>query len=168
MKTILTVLTLIISSTTLFATEIDPLWEKRTAAIIKFQTKGTNLLVSEYPELEEIAVLQHDLQLTLIQMRNEKYYYLLKNKPDNLIRNQGISRWANFKWTDEDENILTATSGKYLELKDKKEQLKEKEKNYSMTIEVREKFSELFKIKEYQKLQQKLMDTMKDIDILLE
>lgn len=155
---------MIFISVSLFAADKDSLWKKRTDAQIEFQTKMADLLLKNSPELEKLILIHRDLQIVMIEIRKEKYYYLLENKPSQIIRAQGQSQWANFKWTDEDEKGLLELNKKYSTLKDQKEILKQKNQNNPNWPKVREKFSKITKTTEYQSMQKQLMNTFKEIE----
>lgn len=46
------------------------------------------------------------MQILAIKKRTKEYYYLLKNYPNQIITNQGVSKWINYEWTEENEKNL--------------------------------------------------------------
>lgn len=106
----------LLTSTSLFASNKDYLWEEKTNAAIEYQKKLAELLLKEIPEAEEIILIQRDMQITMQKIRSEEYYYLLQNHPDQIVTNQGISQWSNFEWTEENEKELLISSEEYKNL----------------------------------------------------
>ena len=112
LKSLLVVICLIaFTGVSSFATEKDYLWEKRSNAQVDWQIGLANLLLNENPEEKELIQMQLDLQINYIRIRNEKYYYLLKNNPSRLDRDNGHLQWANFEWTENDEFNLNICLG---------------------------------------------------------
>ena len=81
----------------LYAMEKDALWENKINSQIEFQNKLADLLLREIPKAAEIILIQRDLQITMIEMRSEQYYFLREYIPSRIIRDQGLSRWSNFE-----------------------------------------------------------------------
>lgn len=147
-----------------FATEKDALWEKRSNAQIDWQQNVADLLLDEAPEAKAIILIQRDLQMNYIKTRSEKYYFLLKNYPSRLKRNQGHSQWANFEWTEEDENELLKFNDTYKSLKEEQQLLKNKSTGHALWPQLRASFKTIQNRDHYQKLQNTLTDTFREID----
>lgn len=94
----ITLLILLTLSSESFAQSL-PIWEQKINAQIAFQNDVAALLTKRSPELEEIIVISHDMQVTLYEMKRQKYLYLFaerrkQNEPPPEL---------NFSWADEDE-----------------------------------------------------------------
>ncbi|OPY77506.1 MAG: hypothetical protein A4E64_01091 [Syntrophorhabdus sp. PtaU1.Bin058] len=146
---------LIISSLT-FA-EKPAIWEQKINAQIKYQKKVAEILLKEEPGLKEIIIINRDLQVTMYEMKRERYLYLVDNYPGRI----GPGKELNFKWTDEDENNLTQSSRNYASLKKKEEELKTKNQSHPMWPALREAFKRVKNTKEYKEAQDALMKMLR-------
>lgn len=151
----------------LYALEKDTLWENKINSQIEFQNKLANLLLRELPEAEEIILIQRVLQITLIEMRSEEYYFLREHMPSRIIRNQGISRWSNFEFTDEDREKILKLNENYRKLKSKKELFEKKNQGHPMWPLTRDKFPKIRETPEYQKIYKRLIGTLEEIELKL-
>jgi len=147
--------------------EKDALWEKGANSGIEFQNKLADLLTREIPKAEELILIQRDLQITMIEMRTEEYYFLREHIPSRIIRNQGWSRWANFECTNEDKEKILKINERYKNLENKKEFLMKKNQGHPMWPLIRDKFAKIGKTPEYQEIEKRVRVTLEDIDIKL-
>jgi len=165
LKSLLVVICLIaFTGVSSFATEKDYLWEKRSNAQVDWQIGLANLLLNENPEEKELIQMQLDLQINYIRIRNEKYYYLLKNNPSRLDRDNGHLQWANFEWTENDEFNLLKLNDEYEKLKYEHELLNSKNAGHLSLTKVRESFISIQEQDNYQELYKKLKNTFIEID----
>ena len=129
------------------------LWEQKLNAQIDYQKKVADMLLKEAPELEEIIVFSSDLQITMYEMKREKYLYLIKNYPGRIDPDKDL----NFDWNDEDENKLAQINKNYASLKKKKEKLMIKNQGHPLLPDLREKFKSLRETEEYRKIYKGLL-----------
>lgn len=163
-KTILGILLLLLTSIPLFAFDEDPLWEEKTNSQIKYQTDLATLLLKEMPEAEELILIQRDMQIVMIKIRSEEYYYLLQNHPDQIVTNQGILRWINYEWTEENEKELLNSNEQYKNLQKEREDLIEKNQKQQQWPIVHEKFSKIKETEEYKKIDEGLTKSFSAIE----
>ena len=99
MKVLQVVISLIFLTNILFANNSNELRKKNSEAQIQWQNSLAKLLINKTTvDLKELIVLQRDIQLVNIKLRDEKYYYLLKNRPFQLVKTKGYNKWLNFEW----------------------------------------------------------------------
>jgi len=159
----LVILILIFFSINSFAeSKKDPLWEKKVNAQVIWQEDLSRLLISKAPNLKELIEIHRDLLLTRIEIQTALYYYFLEYDPNRIQRIEG--QYYTFGWSDEDEEKLIKWNNAYKQLINRKNKLKEKNKNHPMWLELKRVFTEIKNDSQYQKLHRQLMDTLKEID----
>src|SRR3989338_2430947 len=84
----------------------DEAREKYADAQKKYQSDLYALFLSKWPDLKPIIEINRDLQVALVDSRTMKFYYMLEHSPDKIVRNKGVSTFANFDWTDVDNQAL--------------------------------------------------------------
>ncbi|TQV77781.1 hypothetical protein [Denitrobaculum tricleocarpae] len=89
-----------------------------------YQRALRDLIVDRRPEFAELADINRDLQLLLAQMRFARVDYLLTTAPERVDGKNGLSRFRNFDWTQEDLDRMTANSTEYREQSVRLERLK--------------------------------------------
>lgn len=164
MKRLLIIGIALLFSTSLLAAETDPLWEKYIKAKLTFQNDLADFLTVSNPEFKDLILTSRDLQITMAKMRQLKYYYLLKNGPGKISRDQGTTDWANFDWREEDNKKLLNTSPEYVALTKNKDILVKKNQGNPDWPVARKAFAEAMKRQEYKKIFKTLMDTISEID----
>ena len=150
------------------AQEKDPLWEKRAQAQIEFQRQLADLLLTHAPEYKPLIITSRELQIAMIKARQRRYYFLLANKPDQVIRDQGQSRWVNFEWTEEQEEQLLESDQGYAALRATEDALKERNQDHPHWPPLRAVFTQVVKTEEYQRITKSLTETLEEIDALLQ
>lgn len=83
------------------------------AAKNEFQRGLRNLIVQQQPEFETLATISQNLQLRLAEARLAKYDYLLKHARERINTKDGLSRFSNFDWSDEDTEKFKEESDSY-------------------------------------------------------
>lgn len=154
----------LLAGTGLFASDRDPLWEEKKHSQIEYQKDLSELLLTEIPEAKEIVRIQRDLQIVMIKMRSERYYYLLHNHPDRIVTNQGITGWSNFEWTEENDKGLISSNEEYKNLKTTYDGLKGKNQGHPQWTTVREKFPKIRASEAYRKIHEKLLNALNAIE----
>jgi hypothetical protein len=96
--------------------QVEALWKDYVVAKKRFQFDLSRLLAGTWPELEGVARLQRDQQFAMIELRNMKFQYLLENDPDRIILDDGLSAFANFDWTEEDDEALREANADFAKL----------------------------------------------------
>jgi hypothetical protein len=89
-----------------------------------FQSGMRDLLLANWPELQELATLNRDLQTALAELRKLKLIYLLEHEPDKVVTSGGLSKFSNFDWSDEDQAKFVQASEAHAQLAEKVETLK--------------------------------------------
>lgn len=133
------------------------LWEQKVNAQIVFQKTAADLFLKEAPELNEIIILNRDLQITLYEMKREKYGYLITHYPGRIDPGKGL----NFEWTDEDEHNLTQINKNYASLKKIKEELYTKNQGHPLWPALRKVFARVKNTDEYKKAEKTLMEELR-------
>lgn len=88
-------------------------WAAYVQAQRQFQEELADLLVTRRPDLKELILVSRDSQVALIDRRSLEFGYLLANHPERIISDQGISRFTNYDWTDDDANTLKRANPEY-------------------------------------------------------
>lgn len=146
------------------ATEKDALWEKRSNAQIEWQIGLAHLLLEAAPESKELIIVQRDLQINLVRIRNEKYYFLVTNDSQRLDRDHGHLQWANFEWTEADEAKLLMSSDKYQMLQEEHERLTKISTDNLLWPSLRDSFRKLQKTDKYLEIYAQLKNVYDEID----
>ena len=119
---------LVITAATLVARLIAPLsvsategkvtavWMDYVVAQKRLQFDLARLLAYKWPELEGVANFQRDQQFAALELRNKKFQYLLKHAPDRIVMDQGLTAFAEFEWTEQDDDKLRATDPSFAKL----------------------------------------------------
>jgi hypothetical protein len=88
-------------------------WTAYIQAQRQYQQELADFLVSRRPDLKELILVNRDLQLALIERRSLEFRHLLATHPERIVTNQGISKFSNYDWTDEDGKDLRSTTPDY-------------------------------------------------------
>jgi hypothetical protein len=88
-------------------------WTAYTQAQRQFQQELADFFVSRRPDLKDLVLVSRDLQLSLIERRSLEFRYLIATHPERIVRDQGISRFSNYDWTDEDAKVLGRSNPDY-------------------------------------------------------
>ena len=89
-----------------------------------FQTDLAAFVIQQDSEFLTLAELNRDLQIALAQSRRANLMYLLTTDPGRPVIDQGISRFMNFDWTEQDDNAQKASDPEYQQLSDRITELK--------------------------------------------
>jgi hypothetical protein len=96
--------------------EVTAVWKDYVVAQKRLQFDLARLLSHKWPELEGIANLQRDQQFAALELRNKKFQYLLEHTPDRIVMDQGLTAFAEFEWTERDDDELRATDPGFAKL----------------------------------------------------
>ena len=88
-------------------------WAAYAQAQRQWQQELADFLSNHRPDLKKLILVSRDLQLALIERRSLEFHYLLATHPERIVRDQDISRFSNFHWTDEDSNTLKRSNPEY-------------------------------------------------------
>lgn len=120
------------------------------------------------PEFRELATVQRDLQLANIEQKKARFPYLLEHDPSRIVLTGGISKFANFEWTERDTQSLASTSPTYSQLQKKIEALEKQNGIQPDWPKFRTWFRETFsKSDEYKKLLDDFKAEQKEVEDLL-
>ena len=89
---------------------------KYAAAQESWQRGLAELVTRTDTNFQEIATIQRDLQLAYIEQSTARFRYLLKHDSQRIILTNGVSKFANFEWSDKDTKALTDSDPKYVQL----------------------------------------------------
>lgn len=78
-----------------------------------YQCGLRDLIVERQPGFAALADLNRDIQVLFAEMRFARMDYLLSTRPEGLDGLNGLSRFRNFDWTEEDLEGLTAARPDY-------------------------------------------------------
>lgn len=88
-------------------------WTAYTRAQRQFQQEMADFLATRRPDLKDVILVSRDLQLSLIERRSLEFRYLLAMHAERIVKDQGISKFANYDWTDEDAKVLRRSNPDY-------------------------------------------------------
>jgi len=128
-----------------------------------------NLIVRGKPEFKELANLQFELQVTLAFARKEVIGYLLERQPDRIATDQGLSKFSNFDWSEQDGDKFAAESEKSRKLMESIEKLKQANDSHPGWGEMRAYMNKtLGKSDEFKALLTRFMADQKQVAALLD
>ena len=136
--------------------------EHYSAAQFHWQSNLAELVSTKNQSFTDLAIIQRNLQLSLISLRNERFHYLLQKNPKRLTLDKGVSKLANFRWSDKDSKTLSKQSPSYAKLEKSTEELERTNKAQAEWPEFRMFFREsLANTPEYKKLLDELLEAQK-------
>lgn len=94
----------------------DRAWETYVTAQKKLQNAMHYHLRLYGNEFNEYLDISQELQLALVDAKNERFYYFLNHEPARIVRDQGFEEFVNFAWVEEDEAMLVAENRDYEKL----------------------------------------------------
>jgi hypothetical protein len=106
----------------------------------EFQLDLRNLIVQQRPKFEALATINKELQTLLAEARRAKLDYLLEHDPDRIDTTNGLSRFSDFAWSDEDTAKYIEASGSYRELEIRISTLQERNNDHPDWPKLREYF----------------------------
>lgn len=121
----------------------DPLRQELSAAQINFHRQIYTIMLSEAPEFIELLEIARDLQIAYIHRSDTRYEYLWHNHPQQIPTDGGHVDWVNFRWTDPDEQALSAASPAYVKLQQRISDLEKLNQGHPMWPPLRAKFKEM-------------------------
>jgi hypothetical protein len=146
----------------------DEAREKAAAAQQRFQQDMYDMLASRWGHLEGLAAAQRDLQLAYIEAQSLRFYFLLQHDPAKIVRDQGISPFLNFDWTDENNDQLRADSPEYMELEKRIKKLRGRSDGHAQWPEAREKALSLQSEPDFQDAMERLKEAFEEVEELLD
>ena len=96
--------------------EVTAVWKDYVVAQKRLQFDLARLLAYKWPELEGVANFQRDQQFAALELRNKKFQYLLKHSPERIVMDEGLTAFAEFEWTEKDDDKLLATDPSFAKL----------------------------------------------------
>ncbi len=87
-------------------------WQVYATAQRAWQVDLAALLTRDRPDLADIAQLNRDLQLSLIERRSLTFEHLLRSGPGRIVIDRGASAFANFDWGEGDDARLRGADPK--------------------------------------------------------
>jgi hypothetical protein len=127
-------------------------WTECAQAQRQFQQELADFLASRRPVLRDLILVSRDLQLGLIERRSLEFRYLLAMHPERIVRNQGISKLANFAWSDEDAKVLRRSNPDYEAVAKSVELLQERTDGHRQWPALRVAHQALARNADYQKI----------------
>jgi len=145
----------------------DEAREKYADAQKKYQNDLYALFLPKWPDLKPVIEVNRNLQVALVDSSTMKFYYLLKHNPNGIVRNQGVSTFANFDWTDEDTQMLRSADLAFTALDDRIKELRISNDGHSMWPEFRNRFKSIVNDKEYISITNSLDQSVAEVEQLL-
>jgi len=142
--------------------------EKAAAAQKRFQQDMYDMMASRWHHLEGLTAMQRDLQLALIEAQTLRFYFLLQHHPEKIVRDQGISDFLNFDWSDEDDEHLRDDNSEYGELQKRIHKLRGRSDGHAQWPEAREKALSLQAEADFQQAMERLKQAFEEVEELLD
>ena len=147
--------------------QIEALWKDYVVAQKRLQFDISRLLGDGRPELEEVAGLQRDQQFAVIEMRNMKFEYLLKFDPERIEYGEGLSRFANFEWTEADSEALRASNPYFAKMEQWEETTSKRLSEHPDVAVAGEKLTALQTDERYRSMVERYQARMDDLESAL-
>jgi len=140
-----------------------------TSAQEEWQRGLAALVIRTHPEFAAVALAQRNLQLAYIETRTARFDYLLEHDPSRIMLANGLSRFSNFEWSDDDNKALMDADPSYAALERRVAGLRSKSDQQPDWPRFREFFRKtLSKSHEYQVLLTELLSRTKQVEALLQ
>jgi hypothetical protein len=134
-------------------------------AKVEFQRDLRNLVVQNRPEFEALSDVNMDLQILFAEARRKRFDHLLTHDPDRIDTANGLSRFSNFSWSDEDTKNFMAESESYRKLERRISQLEDQNNAHPDWPELREYFrAELTRSPEFSGVMARFQDRQSDVE----
>ena len=146
----------------------DKTWTTYAQAQRQWQQELADFLSSQRPDLNEVITASRDLQLALIDRRSLEFHYLLATHPERIVIDQGISRFANFHWTDQDGLALSRNNPDYAVAVKRVELLRQRSDSNPLWSALREANRSLANQPEYQKIYARFEQRLKTAEKILQ
>jgi hypothetical protein len=147
---------------------VQRVWTAYTEAQRQFQRELADFLISRRPDLKDLIVLSRDLQLALIERRSLEFRSLLATHPERIVRSQGISKLANFDWTDEDAALLRRSKAEYDKATERVRALRDQSDGHAQWPTLRDAIKTFATEAEYQMVFQRFDERVEAAGKLLE
>jgi hypothetical protein len=168
---ILTILVLLVaiakSGFTQSTPEATKAWTLYSDAQRAWQQSLAEFLSRRRPDLKAIIALSRDLQLAMIDRRSIEFRYLLDAHPNRIIKNKGISTFANFDWDSQDETALRRLKTEFVRAGQLVQDLQQRNNNHPQWPLLREAHQSLAKETEYGDLYQRFQQEVKNAEEVL-
>jgi len=145
----------------------DKAWTAYAQVQRQWQQELADFLSTQRPDLKKVIAASRDLQLVLIDRRSFEFHYLLATHPERIITNQGISRFANFPWSDQDTISLSRSNPDYAAAVKRVEPIRQRSDNNPQWPTLREANRSLANQPEYQKIYARFEQHLKTAEKLL-
>ena len=141
----------------------DEAREKAAGAQKQFQQEIYEMMASRWAHLEPLLKIHRDNQIARSEAGTLRFYFLLRNHPEKIVRDKGISAFLNFEWSEEDEERLRKTSGEYRKLQGRIDELRRLSDGNRLWPEAREKFALFSKEEDYKAALNRLNEAFREV-----
>jgi hypothetical protein len=145
----------------------DAAWETYVTAQKKFQNAIHHHLKLMFPELRELLEESQELQLALVDEKSMRFYHLLSETPERIVRDEGFSAFVNFAWDEEDDTRLLAEDKEYAALRRRIEKLRGEVLGDPQFALVEEKLSQFKETATYDEVRARFRFTSQEVEELL-
>ena len=149
------------------APSLEKSWTTYAHAQRTLQQELADFFINRRPDLKENFEVNRDLQLALIERRSLEFRYLLSAHPEQIVSDQGVSRFANYRWTEENQNALRHTSPEYEAARKRVEELSKRNEEASRKQSLHEAQQGLAKDAELQKIYQRFEEREQAVQKML-
>jgi hypothetical protein len=132
--------------------DAEKAWTAYTQAQRQWHQELVDLLFNRRPDLKEIILVNRDLQFALIERRSLEFRYLLAMHAERIVGDQGISRFANYDWTDKDASALRRSNPAYETATKHVEALQQRSDEHPQRPALREAYQALAEEADYQEM----------------
>lgn len=138
-----------------------------TGAQRHWQQELAQFLTRHQPDLQDLIALNRDLQLAMIERRSLEFQYLLKVHPERIVTDQGIARFANFDWSDQDAEELRRVNPAFAQIEERIKDLRQRNDSHPNWPALREAYQSLAKDPEYQVIYKRFQEQVAQAEKIL-
>lgn len=134
----------------------------------EFQRGLRDLIVQNRPEFESLATVNMELQILLAEARRAMLEYLLANDPGRIDTTNGLGRFSNFDWSEEDSAELMEESASYRDLDNRLSRLRDRNNGHPGWPELRAYVrSELGQSPDFKALTARLQSRQSEVEAVI-
>lgn len=142
-------------------------WHVYTDAQRHWQQELAEFLTRHQPELKDLIALNRDVQLAMIEKRSLEFQYLLKVDPERIVTDQGMSRFTNFDWDNQDAQELRQVNPAFAQVEERIKDLRQRSDSHPQWPVLREAHQSLAKDPEYEVIYDRFQEKVTQAEQIL-
>jgi len=150
----------------------DPLyvevWNDYVVAQKRIQVDLFKLIVDKWSDLEFIATLHRDHEVTLVQQNDMKFQYLVATDPGRIVLDKGLYEFTNFDWKESDSDRLRETNPEFGKLEDRLVKINKQMSEHPDQLAIHQRILELMKDQVYNSIMTRYNERLGQLEKSLE